>query len=625
MKATVVQALGIASQLVAMISSAAQDAFSGCDDIQIDQEQFAAPPKPEMGDVSFPCFPLASAFGQNPKEVAARLTGAIKVSLPVVSVRAIGPYVNFFLDRTYLIAQACHQVIAAGEGYGSTGIGAGQKVMIEYSGPNSNKALHLGHLRNNQIGIALVRVFQAAGFVVVPVNIINDRGIAICKAMVAYKRWGEGKTPETEGVKGDHFVGSFYASYQEAYDSDFEEWLTRVKKMVLPLLEGLEDEDKKALVTEFEAQSDLVAETVEMLRLWEEEDPKVRALWQTMNSWVYQGFDQTYARQGASFDKVYLESDTYAFGRSIVMQHLEQGTVGRDDAGNIVIDLSDEGLDTKVLVRSDGTTVYITQDIGTAVLRFSEYHPLDRLVYVVASEQCYHFQVLFKMLARFGYPWADRCFHRSYGMVRLASGKMSSRRLKEGGVFLADDLMDHLHELASQEVARRSPDLPETEREHRAEVIGLAALKYFLLRVNADKDMTFLPEESLAFEGKTGPYLLYTYARIQSILRQAQEQGIEFGKNKVDSSVLGDDEFELAKSLVGLPQAVEQAVSQYNPTVIADWVYELARAFNQFYSNCKVLEGDNEVTKARLRLCLAVATGLKCGLGLLGIETLERM
>lgn len=614
---TMSDVLGVTVEIRSAIISAVNALFGmimGSDQIQLEN-----PPKANMGDLAWPCFGLAKQLKQNPVGIAQQLAQNIRASGVINAVSNAGPYLNFDLNPLAVKA-VIESIQREGQMFGHLDQ-RGQTVMVEYSGPNSNKAMHLGHLRNNMIGLTLCNILRATGYSVIPVNIINDRGIAICRSMVAYRRWAAGQTPTSLGVKGDHYVGQLYAQFMEEVEKELAQWLAS-KGMTLEEYKGLDEEIQKPLTKEFEGQSSLTTEAFATLRQWEANDPATRELWRTMNGWVFEGFDQTYARQGVVFDKVYLESDTYELGRQIAMDHLANGRCRRDARDNIVIDLTEDGLGEKVLVRADGTTVYITQDIGTAVVRFNEFDPLSQLIYVVANEQRHHFQVLFKMLARFGYQWAGRCYHRSYGMVNLPTGKMSSRKLKQGGVFLADDLMNHLHELARTAILDREPELLGDELEDRAEKIALAALKYWLLKTNPDNDVVFVPEESLKFEGNTGPYLLYAYARISSILRKTNSIA------EVDLTLLADPkEMALAKALATFPQKVELAAETYNPSLVANQLYEIARAFSQWYGTCQIFgaEVPNELSDARLMLVSATASVLQNGLCLMGIQTLERM
>lgn len=621
MKQTMFAVLGVSEWLIAVIIDAIKTAYDQMIESGEELLPLVNPPKADMGDVAAPCFLLAKLLKRNPAEVAARLAAIIKPSGDIQEVCSAGPYLNFFLSPGRMAKAVVERIFLEGANYGCNRAGDGQRIMIEYSGPNSNKAMHLGHLRNNQLGIALCNIMTANGYHVIPVNIINDRGIAICRSMVAYRRWADGQTPASAGKKGDHLVGELYARFMEEAEKELVYWLES-RGMSLEAYGGLDEAGQKTLTKEFEAQSPLIREAFEMLRQWEANDPQTRQLWQTMNGWVYEGFNQTYARQGVAFEQVYLESDTYELGRRIVFDHLAHGLVQRDENSNIVIDLTAEGLDCKVLVRADGTTVYITQDIGTAVLRFQEYEPLDRLIYVVANEQKHHFQVLFKMLAKFGYPWAGRCFHRSYGMVNLPTGKMSSRKLKQGGVFLADELMDQLQALARTAILERNPEMSGSALEDRAEMIGLAALKYWLLKTNPDNDVTFVPEESLKFEGNTGPYLQYAYARINSILQKAESQTIGADLSMLVSS----EELTLVKSLASFPGTVEAAAADYNPALVANQIYEIAKAFSQWYNSCSILSSDTSALKnARIFLARATAVVLENSLRLLGIESPQRM
>ncbi|MFH0906802.1 MAG: arginine--tRNA ligase [bacterium] len=619
-RAVIAEVFEIDKQVIDIIFDAIKKVYGK--EINLENIKMENPPRPELGDIAVACHLFAKQLKQNPNDIAEKLAGAIKLSGVIKTAKNKGPYINFSLAKDKIIEKVCSRIIKEDKNYGKSDIGKGKQIMIEYSGPNSNKALHLGHLRNNQIGISLVNVFRMAGYEVVPVNIINDRGIHICKSMVAYLKWGKEETPESAKIKGDHFVGNLYARFIEARDNEFAEWLLKEKDITLKSFNSIENEQEKNKITkEFESESYLVQESHEVLRKWEDNDPEIRQLWQKMNDWVYKGFEQTYKRQGVKFDKVYLESETYKLGKKIVLEYLEKGILKRNNNGDIVIDLTSKGLDEKVLIRADGTSVYITQDIGTVVMRFEDYKKLDKLIYVVASEQDYHFNVLFKTLKTLGYSWADKCFHMSHGMVNLPSGKISSRKLKQGGVFLADDLMDNLHNLAEKAVLKRGPDLSKKEVNNRAEIISQAALKYFLLKVNPNKNMIFEPEKSLDFEGNTGPYLQYAYARICSILRKAKNVD-----KKSDLSLLNNsEEFELVKILAEFPKIIEKAVKGYDSAIIASYLYEIAKSFSFFYNKHRILGSSSELEKARLVLVQATAIVLKNGLSLLGIEILDKM
>ena len=478
-------------------------------------------------------------------------------------------------------------------------------VMIEYSSPNTNKPLHLGHVRNNLLGWSLAKIMEANGNRVVKTNIVNDRGIHICKSMLAWQKWGNGETPETSGKKGDHLIGDNYVAFDKHYREE-------VKELVA---QGMDEEKAKQ-------EAPLIKEAHEMLVKWEQGDPEVRALWEKMNSWVYAGFDETYKALGVSFDKIYYESQTYLVGKKKVEEGLEKGLFFRKDDNSVWADLTDAGLDQKLLLRSDGTSVYMTQDIGTAQMRFEDY-PIDKMIYVVGNEQNYHFQVLSILLDRLGFKWGKELVHFSYGMVELPNGKMKSR---EGTVVDADDLMQLMVEDAyktSMELGKFD-DMTEEERREIARVVGMGALKYFILKVDARKNMLFNPEESIDFNGNTGPFIQYTYARIRSILRKAASLTSTTSLTSVTS--LNDKEIELIQKMNEFGAAVEQAGKDYSPSGIANYCYELTKVFNQFYHDYSILnEADEQKKAVRLMLAKNVAKIIKNGMSLLGIEVPERM
>ena len=489
-------------------------------------------------------------------------------------------------------------------------------VMIEYSSPNTNKPLHLGHVRNNLLGASLARIVEANGNKVVKTNIVNDRGIHICKSMLAWLKWGNGETPESSGKKGDHLIGDYYVAFDKHYKAECESLIQQY------LNEGMDPEAAKERAKQ---EAPLIKEAHEMLVKWEQGDPEVRALWKKMNEWVYAGFDETYKMMGVSFDKIYYESDTYLEGKEKVMEGLEKGLFYRREDGSVWADLTAEGLDEKLLLRSDGTSVYMTQDIGTAKLRFQDF-PIDKMIYVVGNEQNYHFQVLSILLDKLGFKWGKDLVHFSYGMVELPNGKMKSR---EGTVVDADDLMQTMiadaYE-ASKERAKQT-DMTEEEAREVARKVGLGALKYFILKVDARKNMLFNPEESIDFNGNTGPFIQYTYARIASILRKAKEQGIEIPAQLMAfDSQLSTKETELIQKLNQFGTAVRQAGTDYSPSGICNYCYELTKAFNQFYHDFTILgETDTNLKLFRLSLAKAVAKVVNLGMGLLGIEMPERM
>ena len=489
-------------------------------------------------------------------------------------------------------------------------------VMIEYSSPNTNKPLHLGHVRNNLLGWALANVMEANGNRVVKTNIVNDRGIHICKSMLAWLKYGNGETPESSGKKGDHLIGDYYV----AFDKHYREEVKQLKEQYV--LNGLpaEEAEEKA-----KQEAPLIREAHEMLVKWEQNDPEVRALWRKMNEWVYAGFDETYRALGVSFDKIYYESETYLEGKEKVEEGLQKGFFYRREDGSVWADLTKEGLDEKLLLRSDGTSVYMTQDIGTAKLRFQDY-PIDKMIYVVGNEQNYHFQVLSILLDKLGFKWGKDLVHFSYGMVELPNGKMKSR---EGTVVDADELIQTMIEDASQMSAdkvNKLEDITAEEAREIARIVGLGALKYFILKVDARKNMLFNPEESIDFNGNTGPFIQYTYARIRSILRKAKAQGIEIPSQLPTSTVLSEKEISLIQHLNDFAATVRQAGQDYNPSCIANYCYELVKEYNQFYHDFSVLhEEDSDKQITRLALSEAVSKVVKNGLGLLGIEVPERM
>ena len=485
-------------------------------------------------------------------------------------------------------------------------------VMIEYSSPNTNKPLHLGHVRNNLLGNALANVMAANGNKVVKTNIVNDRGIHICKSMLAWLKYGNGETPESSGKKGDHLIGDYYVAFDKHYKAEVKELMAQY------MAEGMSEEDAKAKA---EANSPLMLEAREMLRKWEANDPEVRALWKKMNDWVYAGFDETYKMMGVSFDKIYYESNTYLEGKKKVMEGLEKGFFYRKEDGSVWADLTGEGLDHKLLLRADGTSVYMTQDIGTAEQRFSDF-PIDKMIYVVGNEQNYHFQVL---LDKLGFEWGKGLVHFSYGMVELPEGKMKSR---EGTVVDADDLMEAMIQTAKETSAElgKLDGLSQAEADDIARIVGLGALKYFILKVDARKNMTFNPKESIDFNGNTGPFIQYTYARIQSILRKAAEAGITIPAVIPTGIELSTKEEYLIQMLADFANVVAQAGSDYNPSIIANYAYDLVKEYNQFYHDFSILREENEAVKIfRLALSQNVAKVVKEAMGLLGIEVPERM
>ena len=550
-------------------------------------------------------FPWVKAARKSPEQVGQEIGNWLVDNEPAVNrFNVVKGFLNIVIEPTYWNTVLRH--IADTADYGTVkATEESPLVMVEYSSPNTNKPLHLGHVRNNLLGFSLSEILKACGNRVVKTNIVNDRGIHICKSMLAWQKWGNGATPESAGKKGDHLIGDFYVLFDKHYKAELAELTAG----------GMSQE-------EAEKASPLMQEARAMLRRWEAKDPEVRKLWETMNSWVYAGFDETYRRMGVDFDKIYYESDTYLEGKEKVLEGLEKGIMYREDDGSVWADLTDAGLDHKLLLRSDGTSVYMTQDIGTAKLRFQDY-PIDKMVYVVGNEQNYHFQVLSLLLDRLGFRWGKDLVHFSYGMVELPEGKMKSR---EGTVVDADDLMDEMVGTA-REVSRelgKLDGLSADEAEAIAETVGLGALKYFLLKVDPRKNMTFNPKESIDFNGNTGPFIQYTYARIRSVLRKAAEQG--FAISEYATVVPNDKEIALIQRLADFPSVVSEAGRSYSPALIANYVYDLVKEYNQFYHDCSILrEEDAAVRSLRLTLSDVTSRVIRTGMGLLGINVPERM
>jgi len=551
------------------------------------------PPNPEMGDLAFPMYQFSKILRKSPQEIASlcrdKLLSINETKGSKGEPFAAGPYLNIKMDRLYVANTVVLSIEKAEDRYGEGQLLNGRRIIIEFSCPNTNKPLHLGHLRNDAIGMSLSAIFKASGAVVRKVNLINDRGIHICKSMLAYKRFAEGSTPDTEGVKGDHFVGKYYVL--------FNDW----------------------------ASKDSSAEPAarEMLKKWEQGDGEVVSLWKKMNTWAIDGIGKTYRATGVDFDKIYFESETYKLGREDVLRGLGNGVFYKEKDGSIWVDLSDYGLDKKVLLRGDGTSLYLTQDIGTAVQRYRDW-PFDMLIYVVASEQNYHFKVLFKVLKMLGYSWADNLYHLAYGMVNLPGGKMKSR---EGKVIDADDLLTQLKDLAKDEIISKGRDSEVEDLCKTAESIALGALNYYLLQVSPYKDMIFFPEESISFTGNTGPYLQYMGARISSVLRKYEEGREKYSGGAFKPELLGGkEEWKLIKMLGNFPELVENAAVEKNPSLIAVYLYKLAKHFSRFYHDNPILHNENkDLIKSRIVLAKSVLQVLKNGLKFISVPFLERM
>ena len=567
------------------------------------------------GHLTLVVFPFLKMSKKGPEQTAQEIGEYLKANDPAVAAFNV---IKGFLNLTIASATWIELLneIQADEQYGLMQVtDASPLVMIEYSSPNTNKPLHLGHVRNNLLGNALANIVAANGNKVVKTNIVNDRGIHICKSMLAWKKYGNGETPETSGKKGDHLVGDYYVSFDKHYKAEVKELMAKFTA------QGMSGDEAKAKA---EAESPLMQEAREMLVKWEAGDPEVRGLWEMMNNWVYAGFDETYKKMGVSFDKIYYESNTYLEGKEKVMEGLEKGFFYKKEDGSVWADLTAEGLDHKLLLRGDGTSVYMTQDIGTAKLRFADY-PINKMIYVVGNEQNYHFQVLSILLDKLGFEWGKSLVHFSYGMVELPEGKMKSR---EGTVVDADDLMEEMIATAketSQELGKLD-GLTQEEADDIARIVGLGALKYFILKVDARKNMTFNPKESIDFNGNTGPFIQYTYARIQSVLRKAAESGIVISEQIPAGIELSEKEEGLIQMVADFAAVVKQAGEDYSPSIIANYTYDLVKEYNQFYHDFSILREENEAVKVfRIALSANVAKVVRLGMGLLGIEVPSRM
>ena len=563
-------------------------------------------------------FPFLKASRKGPEQTATEIGGWLQANEPAVcGFNVIKGFLNLVISASFWI-DMLNRVNADSE-YGFTPVTENSPlVMIEYSSPNTNKPLHLGHVRNNLLGYSLARIMAACGNRVVKTNIVNDRGIHICKSMLAWQKWGNGETPESSGKKGDHLIGDYYV----LFDKHFKE---EVRSLLPADYDQLDAKAQEAAKARAEQESPLMREAHDMLVRWEADDKEVRSLWAMMNEWVYAGFDETYKRLGVSFDKIYYESQTYLEGKAKVMEGLEKGLFFRKEDGSVWADLASDGLDQKLLLRSDGTSVYMTQDIGTAKLRFEDY-PIDRMIYVVGNEQNYHFQVLSILLDRLGFKWGRDLVHFSYGMVELPNGRMKSR---EGTVVDADDLIEGMVETSRQTSAElgKLDGLDKAEADNIIRMIGLGALKYFILKVDARKNMTFNPEESIDFNGNTGPFIQYTHARICSILRKVAEEGITVPESlSADGLDLSEKEISIIQQLVNFRQVVLQAGQDYNPSAIANYVYDLVKEFNQFYHDFSIMHEEDAARKLfRIVLTANVGKVVRLGMGLLGIEVPDRM
>lgn len=605
--------MNIEQKLVSSVISGLKALYG--QDVPAAQVQLQKTKKEFEGHLTLVVFPFLRMSKKGPEQTAQEIGEYLQANEPsVAAFNVIKGFLNLTIASSAWIELL--NGIHADKQYGIVAVTDNSPlVMIEYSSPNTNKPLHLGHVRNNLLGNALANIVAANGNKVVKTNIVNDRGIHICKSMLAWQKYGNGETPESSGKKGDHLIGDYYVSFDKHYKAEVKELMTKFQS------EGMNEEEAKAKA---EAESPLMKEAREMLVKWEANDPEVRALWKKMNDWVYAGFDETYRMMGVTFDKIYYESNTYLEGKEKVIEGLEKGFFYRKEDGSVWADLTGEGLDHKLLLRADGTSVYMTQDIGTAKLRFADY-PIDKMIYVVGNEQNYHFQVLSILLDKLGFEWGKGLVHFSYGMVELPEGKMKSR---EGTVVDADDLMAEMIDTAketSNELGKLD-GLTKEEADNIARIVGLGALKYFILKVDARKNMTFNPKESIDFNGNTGPFIQYTYARIQSVLRKAKEAGIEIPAQLPAGIELSEKEEGLIQMVADFAAIVKQAGEDYSPSIIANYTYDLVKEYNQFYHDFSILREENEAVKVfRLALSENVAKVVRLGMGLLGIEVPDRM
>lgn len=574
------------------------------------------PPKPEMGDLAFPLFAYAKAFSKAPNLIAQELTADINSleSKPDGEAFALGPYMNVRVNMNNVVTQLYTDISSKKDAFGKSNLLNGKKVMIEFSCPNTNKPLHLGHVRNDCIGQSMSQILKACGANVMKVNLINNRGVHICKSMLAYQLFGNGETPESSGIKGDHLVGNYYVRFAQWEAEELK------KDTEANIAKGMSEEEAKVQAKKTN-KPDLEAQA--MLRKWEQGDPEVLKLWKLMNNWTLDGVAQTYERTGISFDKYYYESDTYKLGKDKVLEGLERGIFQRAEDGSVFIDNSDIGLDKKILLRKDGTSIYITQDIGTAINRHEDW-PFDSLIYVVASEQNYHFKVLFHVLDKLGYSWAKDLHHLSYGMVFLPEGKMKSR---EGTVVDADELIQTLTDMAKAEILEKGRESDLDNVDDTAYKIALGALNYYILQFNPSKDFVFNPKESLSFNGNTGPYLQYMGARISSMLRKYDEVKDQYQDIAFDPTLLSlEDEREMLKSLSSFQEVLSKACSQYDPSIICAYLYDLSKRFSHWYHDNQILKAHTpELIKARVLLCQMVLQVMKNAFDLVGIPFLEKM
>jgi arginyl-tRNA synthetase len=582
---------------------------------KIDDFDLDIPPQEELGDYAFPCFDLAKKLSKNPVELAKELADKYQTGEFINNTKNVGPYLNIFVNNDF-VKESINEIIK-NKKFGQSKFGKNKKVLIEFSGPNTNKPQHIGHVRNDCLGQSLVNIYRATGYKTVAVNIINDRGIHIIKSMLAWQKFAKGETPESSGIKGDHLVGKYYVKFGQLLKEEENEYYS-TKNINLADLENLE---RKKVEEEFLQQSPLMVEARKMLIAWENNDPEIRKLWKMMNDWVYVGYDKTYHDLGIEFDHLDFESENYLLGKNIIEEGLKNKVFFKKEDGSVWIDLSDEGLDEKLVLRSDGTSVYITQDLGTAHRRYKKFK-FNSLIYVVANEQDYHFKVLFLILKKLGYTWAESLYHLSYGMFSLPGGKIKSR---EGKTADADELIVTMIAQAKEIMAKAEKKITTSEKENReiARIVGLGALKFFILGANPQKNIVFKPEESISFDGYTGTFIQYTHARISTILSKADK----ISKiSKIKDFDFNKEEKKLTKLLLIFPNTIQKSAINHNPSLLTQYLFDLAKTYNNFYQQHSVLNADNEDTKQiRLNISKLTKQVLKDGLALLGIEAPDVM
>ncbi|MBU1203016.1 arginine--tRNA ligase [Patescibacteria group bacterium] len=583
--------------------------------IELDDFDLDLPPEDKLGDYAFACFELATKSKKKPNDIASQLAKSFVKNELIKEIKNIGPYLNIFVNRHFV--KKSLEEIADNKKFGQNKIGKGQKVLIEFSGPNTNKPQHVGHVRNACIGQSLISIFKANGYKTIAVNIINDRGIHIVKSMLAWQEFADGETPETSNMKGDHLVGKYYVKFGQVLKEEQDKYFKK-KNIDLAKLPNLE---RKKAEEEFLNHSQWMKKAHAMLIAWENNDPDVRRLWKMMNDWVYIGYEETYKNLGVEFDHLDFESDTYLLGKQIVGEGLKKNTFYKKDDGSVWIDLTKKGLDEKILLRADGTSVYLTQDLGTAVKRYKKFK-FDQGIYVVANEQDYHFKILFLTLEKLGYKWADNLYHLSYGMVSLPGGKIKSR---EGKTADADDLMATMTDVAKEVMnkAEKKVETSDDQKQNIAKIVGLGALKFFMLSANPQKNIVFKPSESISFDGYTGTFIQYTHARISSILKKSGQ--IKKIKN-LETSHFNTEEKKLVKTILQFPHITLKSAKEYNPSLINQYLFELAKSYNNFYQHHSVLNAEDDNTKQiRLNISLLTQETLAKGLKLLGIEAPEQM